>query len=733
MRRMSDVCLWALPAEKRRARRDKLPWSRRLAAPFSRLLHFFSALLVLLLSNHACAIEILDASAPAPEGAPRVSIAIDGDVYLGAWRKIEGRISPPKTPAGDPKLLEVRWSQLVGPKLATTAEPLDNAELWVFLTKPGNYGFTFRAKNESGWSAPAEIRFAVMSGALEISEKEGLKTAGSGERVVLPGAGWRQIAGPPAVLRLGDGGAAFRPNDAGLYIFEAARLEGMAERRGIRVPAAKDGKAGDRRPTAVLPRNLTGAAGRPVILDGSLSSDPDSEDMPLVKARWHTPDTSRGAKIEPQAGLHAAFTAERPGTYRVELSLWDGRLESATASVFIEISAAGAAGKGDPSATDAAKELFLRRVSLAIWPPEPDAEGVTIVPDDSGLERAVQLFSARCGVGLAINPSIARPGHFKDFPLALEAANTPLRHLLDGIARQTGTRYRRDADRAVWLVKPKDSMLEEPLEPVAAGVDALHEKPDAADLLMPLMPWLKPMLARDGTSLTFDNERLVGMLPKTAGAHLREIAGVLREPVVYGVPALEAPGKDEEGLRKLLGEKTLTRRGRFRLDHLLRDISQQAGLAIGFDHRLFPKGLPYVKIAYENAPLRQVLRDLVDEAGFDGCSIEPPAGIWFYKGKRPFPSGESLWETAVVRSYDLTPVFAALTPQAAALLNGETISHAIRSRIYPPSWSDPGTLLFYHAGTHKLIVLHAPETQRRVVELLNDICERGEWMLGPSN
>src|SRR5258708_1500012 len=93
-------------------------------------------------------------------------------------------------------------------------------------------------------------------------------------------------------------------------------------------------------------------------------------------------------------------------------------------------------------------------------------------------------------------------------------------------------------------------------------------------------------------------------------------------------------------------------------------------------------------------------------------------------------SGEHRLE--IVRGDDLKPVLAGLTPEAAIALNGDVIAHLVRSRIYPASWSDPGILAFYHSGTHKLIVLHAPGTQRRVVELLDDICERGEWMMGPS-
>src|SRR5205814_3272934 len=114
------------------------------------------------------------------------------------------------------------------------------------------------------------------------------------------------------------------------------------------------------------------------------------------------------------------------------------------------------------------------------------------------------------------------------------------------------------------------------------------------------------------------------MLPKTAGAHLREITTVLREPMLYQLPAPELPDRYEENLRSVLAEKTVTRRGRYRLDRLLRDLSQNSGLAIGFDPRVFPKGIPYRKIAYENAPLRQGLRDLVAGAGSDGGLLEPP-------------------------------------------------------------------------------------------------------------
>ncbi len=645
------------------------------------------------------------------------------------------------TADGAQKILETEWVQKAGPKTAIPGEFFKQADLWLFLIKPGNYAFTFRARNEKGWSAPAEIRFAVMAGRPYLTEQEGFQRAGSCERVVLPGMGWKQIAGPTAAaFRPAQDGVAVRPNDPGLYVFEAPRLDvGYPERRGILVPPAKDGIHGDRRPVANLPKTATGFVGRPVILDGSLSTDQDAEDIPELKARWSPADSKRDVTIEAQPGLRAVFKAARPGTYRAELVVSDGRLDSLPTSIFVNITsgegdetnAVDGFSEGTADSDKGDRDLLLRRVSLAIWPPERDESGTLFIPDDSGLERAVQLFPKRCGVGLAVDPGIARPGHFKEFPLALEAVNAPLVHLLDGIARQTGTRYRRDADRAIWLVKPEDSFRNEKLEPAAAGIDALFEKPGAADLLAPLRDYAKPMLEGiDGTSISFeaDQQALVAMLPKTASMHLREIVQLLREPIGLGLPYPEPPDKYEERIRQRLAEKTVTLRGRFRLDRLLRELARDAGLAIHFDPRLFPNSTPpYLKIDYDKTPLRQVLRDLVEDAGFDGCSIEPPAGIWFYKGARPFPSGESLWDSADVRAYDLSALLQALPPES--LISGETIAHLVRSRIYPASWSDPGTLVFYHAGTRKLIVLHAPETHRKVLELLNDLRERGDWAL----
>jgi hypothetical protein len=99
--------------------------------------------------------------------------------------------------------------------------------------------------------------------------------------------------------------------------------------------------------------------------------------------------------------------------------------------------------------------------------------------------------------------------------------------------------------------------------------------------------------------------------------------------------------------------------------------------------------------------------------------------LWFYRGSEPYPSGELLWDTAVVRAYDLEPILARL-PE----LSGEAIAHHIRQRVFPDSWRD-GAACVYHAPTGKLLVIHGPDAQERVLVRLWDLLLRGEWALGP--
>jgi hypothetical protein len=283
----------------------------------------------------------------------------------------------------------------------------------------------------------------------------------------------------------------------------------------------------------------------------------------------------------------------------------------------------------------------------------------------------------------------------------------------------------------LWLAKPLAWAKTEKVEAVAVLADALHAKPDGSDLMELITPCFQQILeARPGTSLAFEPTRqeIQGVLPASASVRLKEICSSLRVPEGQGLPPLELPGPAELRLQRILAERTVTLpKAQRRLVDVLRDLAQAGGVAMAFDSRQFPKGAPHVNVAVEDAPLRDAVRTVVDAAGFDGCSVEPPGGLWFYRGARPYPSGELLWDQAVVRAYDLSRLLPQIAP-----VSGELIAYAVKRRIYPDSWKEAGAGVFYHPPTRKLLVIHGPAGQRRILQVLHDLSERGEWALGPT-
>jgi hypothetical protein len=331
---------------------------------------------------------------------------------------------------------------------------------------------------------------------------------------------------------------------------------------------------------------------------------------------------------------------------------------------------------------------------------------------------------------LRVDPELALPDKFEQIPLSLEVMDGPLMHLIDWVARQTDSYYRRERNDAFWLTRSLGWMKDEQIKPVVAQADALSTKPDGSDLMQVLKPWAQRMIdVRSECSLSFerDSQSLVGMLPVSAGNRLKEICGALRMPSGNGLPPPEIPMAAEWRLRKLHGDKKMTlKESHARVDLLLRRIARESGVAIGMDPRQFSKGLPRVDLDVTDAPLRDVIRTVVELAGFDGCSMEVPAGLWFYKGVRPYPGRELLWDQASVQAYDLAPLLAQIAP-----ISGEIIAHEIQCRIYPDTWNDPGALVFFHKPTQKLLVMHGPAAHRKILEFLSDLGERGEWALGP--
>ena len=670
--------------------------------------------------------EVIEAESDPKDQAeldlPRAVIVPDGEVRLGCWVLFDASTSV--NPLGGK--LEYEWRQVTGPPLPVPEGLLKEPKLWLFLSRPGQFRFAVRVRNEKGWSLPRETKFPVRHGRPFLTESEGSKLAGAGERVELPGEGWRQVSGPHVELRDEEGLTCFRPARAGQYIFEAPRAGDIPERRGAYVPPGRDGLLGDRRPVARLPKELAGHANQPLLLNGSLSFDPDgAEETQALVARWTTPEKQRGVELEKLPGLKARFKAPRPGNYSVALVVSDGRLESEPPeTVLIRIAAPSPQGAASARVTDEGSDygrddIRYRKISLGLW---------------GNLDRAVQMFPSRCGAALRIDPLFALPEKFAQIPLEFEVLDGALLHLLDWTARQTGARYRCEGERSFWLTTPLAWAKTEKLESAAVLADALHAQADGSDLMALVTPCFQQILdARPGTSLAFEPARqeIQGVLPASACSRLKELCAALREPEGQGLPPDEPPGPAELRLQRLLAGKSITiQKTQCRLVDALRELAQAGGVAVAFSPLPLREGAgggPYLSVNISDAPLRDAARTLVALGGFDGCSVEPPGGLWFYRGARPYPSGQLLWDEALVRAYDLARLLPRISP-----ISGEAIAYAVRKRVYPESWKEAGAGVFYHALTKKLLVLHGPAAQRRVLEFLNDLAERGDWALGPA-
>ncbi|MBI3829707.1 MAG: hypothetical protein HY291_09335 [Planctomycetes bacterium] len=671
------------------------------------------------------------------DGTPLPLPVLDGEPALGRWVALRADRTK-----GSPEAYA--WKQTGGPPLNLSEAEASSPRVWRLLEKPGDYRIELKAKNAKGWSPAVPLAFSVKDGEPALSIDQALTMTGAGEGyadgIFLPGESWKQLLGPEVRLTYDEKTKTtlFRALVPGLYLFEAEHAGRVPERRAFRVPAGADELMGDRRPEARLTLPQDGFVGQRVELDGSLSNDRDAE--PLT-AKWMSVDVVRGVTIKALDGLKAEFSAQREGVYRVRLIVSDGKLDSRPVETFVRVlkaadTVADPAGEDVPPDTDP----LSRRVSLRCY--------------ESSLDRAVQRFPHDCNVTLRVRQELCPTDQFEKVPLDLGVEYAPVGLLLDWIARQSGGAYRRESKASVWLVKPSAWAADEELKNEVVAIDALYRNKDASDLLEVLRRPFRGILTERADAqllLQADSNKAIAFLPLRACQRLKEMVAFLRAPKGIGIPPTQWLTAAEFLLRRKLAETKLKLdwQGR-RIDWALRDLSEMTGVPAGFDPAQFAKfqylkparnllsdpnplappdpldALPRITLKLDDVPFREAVREVVAAAGFDGCQPQNGAGLWFYKGGEPYPSGELLWDIAFVRAYPLDQVLAR-TP----LLSGEVIAHEIRRKVYPDSWNDPATCCAYHASTGKLLIVHGEAAHVRIINFLNDLLERGEDALGP--
>jgi len=651
---------------------------------------------------------------PAPkEGRAQPVLDVDGANLLGAWICLSGTRT--RNPIG--KVLEYDLLQVKGPALRKRYEEPDTGRLWVLLDQAGEFVFSLRARNANGWSEPVKASFTVRPTPVTLPLEDAWQDAGFGDRVILPGEGWRQVAGPEIKARLADNGheTVLRPIRPGFYLFEALHAGEHAERRAVWVPPGQDAALADRRPEVEeLPKGFQGHVGEPIEIPNLKASDPDGDPL---KLQWLFPE-ARDLRQQDSAAGKAVFIASRKGIYRLTLIATDGKLESRPAETFLYVDDNPAVG-GLPNLAP-------------VDPNDPLSKKASLGLRESDLQRAVNLFGSRTGVTLRVDPDFIAAEKLEDARIDAAIVDAPARILLDWIARESGGRYRVDGPASVWLTRPDRWAQEEKLVLEMPPTDALTEDGKVSDLLALARFALRGVLdTRKDSQISYQPETrtLVASLPEPAQGRLKEIMAGLRTPKNLGLPYMPGLTQGEIALRRHLGEQkvSIDMDSRRSLDLVLRDFAAQTGFAVGFDRRQFPDGLPKVRLQFSETPLRDAVRTIVELAGFDGCQAVEGGGLWFYRGPEPYPSGEHLGDMARVCCYDVSAILA-----KHALLSGEVLAHHIKSRVYPGSWDDPNVSCQFHPSTGKLIVIHGEAAQRKVVRLLWDLHDRGEDALGPS-
>jgi hypothetical protein len=92
-------------------------------------------------------------------------------------------------------------------------------------------------------------------------------------------------------------------------------------------------------------------------------------------------------------------------------------------------------------------------------------------------------------------------------------------------------------------------------------------------------------------------------------------------------------------------------------------------------------------------------------------------GLWLYRTAPRPGSVESLWSRSTVRSYPGRWL------EDRGVLPGAFIL-AAKKRACPESWSDPATLIAYHKGTDRILVINSPGAQDEVVRLMHELTRK---------
>jgi hypothetical protein len=297
--------------------------------------------------------------------APVAAVATEGEAKVGQDVVLDGSESFDREGAA----LAYRWRQVGGPRARTFGMEKETPQRALFIPEaPGAYVFELTVNDGEKDSRPARAVVVVEHGnRLANVQTVGRLQCAPGETVVLQATGedpdgdrltfqWRQVAGPALLAKPAQQQkVALEPEEEGVYRFEATAHDGT----GVSKPALclLRVETPNRPPEVRVPSHVEAHVGEPVVLDATATRDPDGD--PLL-FRWTIEDGDR----HEQCALHGAttaeplFTPEAAGTYRLRLSVSDGRDTARPVVVRVEARPrAEIAGESAPGVRVAVREL----------------------------------------------------------------------------------------------------------------------------------------------------------------------------------------------------------------------------------------------------------------------------------------------------------------------------------------------------------------------------------------
>ncbi|MFH1378092.1 MAG: hypothetical protein ABIH86_05005 [Planctomycetota bacterium] len=551
---------------------------------------------------------------------------------------------------------------------------------------------------------------------------------GAGEKIILNVN--KPVGSPPGVWTQSEGSnvaienlrsessdqAAVRLIRSGRYVFVYTDSRGKdAGRVIITVPPGRDPEIGNRRPVALAEPQIEGGAGQAIALRASLRTDADGDSLWFHWRLIGSPSASAATILRPDSP-DAIFITDRPGDYRVELTVADSSLTSEPNKTIVAV-----APRTDYSA------LFRPLDSMAL----------TIAAPDSTLADFIASDSARSlGIKIALSGSTESHRRRIAFRLNRVTAGT----LLDALAWQAGAsvHYLADspaeASRTVVITTGFEFLRSE-RDPTAfdmtlAGLSAFTD-PDSTSAFF-------NELLRDYALIEDESSRRlnVRIVRQTDGLHIsggaprsvqdrlqRSLEAIAASPSVLPAPAaipdsIIALGRHIDSLLISLEPDGQP------FDETLFRWADAAGVNALFspddlgDSRTQTVSIDRSNTAVQPLTAREWL-DALTQSVHLRYRLRPDGVVQVYRRVRAYPTGQSIIQSGGPAVFPLRSI------SDSSGMSADWIVHHIRTTVYPDSWPQPGATLALLPGGRELFVYHLPDIREAVLEELRRLSRDG--------